>query len=104
MMLHENNIKTILIERIKRYTEEYSTILRDNKIFFDNKIDKYHGIKFHHGYPFLIDKDNVITYPRGITGKIVMDVYITLKNKKIHSIKEIEGRNYKVRPKRKSNS
>ena len=104
MMLHERSLKSILIERIKNYTTEYTSILGNNYLYFDQSTDKYIGVKLHHGHPFLIDKNHSITYPRGIHSRIVMDVYMSLKDRKVFTKNEIEGLTYKARPKKKEYS
>jgi hypothetical protein len=99
-MLHENSLKSILIERIKNYTTVYTSVVESKLLFFDTPIDKFIGIKNHHGHPFLFDEKNIITYPRGIQSKIVMDVYLSLKDRNVYTKKKVEGLTYRVRPKK----
>jgi hypothetical protein len=100
MMLHENSLKSIMIERIKNYTTSYTSVLETNLLYFDKPKDKYIGVKNHHGHPFLFDEKNTITYPRGIHSKVVMDVYLSLKDRNVYTKKNVEGLTYTVRPKK----
>lgn len=100
MMLHEESLKSLIIKRISNYTSEYTAILNNQIILFDNKVGEYIGIKNHHGHPFLVREGNMLTYPRGIHGKFLVQTYLNLKEKKIYAKNTIGETTFKVRLKK----
>ncbi len=100
MMLHESTLKTLIIKRISNYTNQYSAILNNSYIMFEEKIGDYIGVKNHHGHPFLVKEGNGLTYPRGIHGKILVQTYNALKDKKIYARNTTEGVTFKVKLKK----
>ena len=99
-MLHESTLKTLIIKRISNYTNQYSSILNNSYIMFEERIGDYIGVKNHHGHPFLVKEGNALTYPRGIHGKILVQTYKTLKDKKIYARNTTEGVTFKVKLKK----
>jgi hypothetical protein len=99
MMLHdrEPTMKILIIEKLRNYVKEYQEILKNDTIYFQDKVDKYSGVKLHHGYVFLFESPTQLTYPRGIHGKILVNILNKLKEKKVYSINQNEGLTYKVK-------
>ena len=100
MMLHEESLKSLIIKRISNYTSEYTAILNNQIILFDNKVGEYIGIKNHHGHAFLVREGNMLTYPRGIHGKFLVQTYLNLKEKKIYAKNTSGETTFKVRLKK----
>lgn len=100
MMLHESSLKTLIIKRISNYTNEYTAILGNQYLMFEEKVGEYIGVKNHHGHPFLVKEGNGLTYPRGIHGKLLVQTYLNLKEKKIYARNTSGGTTFKVRMKK----
>jgi len=99
-MLHDRTIKTDIIKNIQTKTEEICTLLHTETIFFNERIHTYVGVKLHHGYTFFTSDGGNITYPRGVHGKTVENIYRTLKEKKVYATKTQDGHIYKIKPKK----
>lgn len=100
MMLHESSLKTLIIKRISNYTSEYTAILENEYLMFEEKVGEYIGVKNHHGHPFLVREGNMLTYPRGVHGKLLIQTLENLKEKKIYSKNTKDGITFKVRLKK----
>ena len=100
MMLHESSLKTLIIKRISNYTNEYTAILGNQYLIFEEKVGEYIGVKNHHGHPFLVREGNMLTYPRGVHGKLLVQTYMNLKEKKIYARNISGDTTFKVRLKK----
>lgn len=100
MMLHESSLKTLIIKRISNYTSEYTAILGNQYLMFEERVGEYIGVKNHHGHPFLVREGNMLTYPRGVHGKLLIETYLNLKEKKIYARNTSGGTTFKVKMKK----
>ncbi len=100
MMLHEKSLKDLLLKRVETMTKQYTEKLGSEDLLFEESINEYVGIKIHHGYPFLFDVNKRIVYPRGLGNKMIMEIYLRLKDRKIYCKNTYNGLTYKTRPKK----
>lgn len=102
MMLHDRTVKTDIIENIKGRVEKYIRFFSVDTLLLNQKVHTYIGCKIQNEHIFLINESGRITYPRGVHGKVLKEVYEKLKNREFYVKKTFEGVQYKVKPKKKN--
>ena len=100
MMLHVRHIKNEIIRNLHKKVNEIDKTLRCKEIFFNKKIQTYCGVKLHNGYVFLFNENKELTYPRGIHGSTLKQIYLQIKNNEVHGFVTVGDQRLKIKLKK----
>lgn len=101
MMLHERKFTNKIIDKITIYLNNKTKEFEEDTLIFNEPVEKYTKIKNHNGYPFLIDENGKLVYPRGLGGKIILETFVKIKNNEFYAYKDFNGKKFKVKHKQK---
>lgn len=95
------DIKETAITKLERLVDSMCRTLRTDNIWLDKPVGTIMCINNKHGYFTFTNKEGKVFFPRNAKGYEIMEMISAVRERKIFSYIESDGKHLKIKPKNK---